>query len=43
MVGFEMVADIWPLLLLCILLTGVFAGIIAGLLGVGGGILMVMC
>lgn len=41
MSGLEVISISWPLLLVIIVLTGVFAGIIAGLLGVGGGILMV--
>jgi len=41
MTGFDMIADIWPILLISLLLTGVIAGIMAGLLGVGGGIVIV--
>lgn len=41
MSGFESIVDIWPLLVVGLALTGVVAGILAGLLGVGGGIVVV--
>lgn len=41
MTGFELIADIWPILLISLFATGIIAGIMAGLLGVGGGIVIV--
>lgn len=41
MTGFEIIADIWPILLFSLFATGVIAGVMAGLLGVGGGIVIV--